>query len=96
MASKGCLRNIHCTSNSHFIRSESEALQVLADLRSKGNKNDPVVLLEYEEIKEQVRYEHAEGAKSYLDLFRYGNPRRAMLGMSLHMWGQLSGVNVMM
>lgn len=68
---------------------------MLADLHSKGDKNDSMVLLEYEEIKQQVYYEHAEGAKSYLDLFKHGNPRRAMLGMSLHMWGQLSGVNVM-
>lgn len=95
MASERYLMNIGSTPTHLFIYSESESLQVLADLHGQGNKNDPMVLLEYEEIKQQVYYEHAEGAKSYLDLFRYGNPRRAILGMSLHMWGQLSGVNVM-
>jgi len=52
--------------------------------------------LEYEEIKQQVYYERTEGAKSYLDLLKPGNPRRVMLGCCLQMWSQLSGMNVMM
>ena len=34
--------------------SEDEALQVLADLHGGGNKNDELVMLEYEEIRQQV------------------------------------------
>jgi len=75
---------------------EGEALQVLADLHGQGDKSDELVVLEYEEIKEQVTFERNEGAKSYLDLLKPGNPRRVFLGCALQMWSQLSGMNVMM
>ncbi|KAL9710055.1 high affinity glucose transporter [Leucoagaricus gongylophorus] len=75
---------------------EDEALQVLADLHGGGNKNDELVMLEYEEIRQQVEFERTEGARSYLDLFKGGNPRRVFLGCALQMWSQLSGMNVMM
>lgn len=44
----------------------------------------------------QVYFERTEGAKSYLDLLKPGNPRRVFLGCSLQMWSQLTGMNVMM
>lgn len=44
----------------------------------------------------QVYFERNEGAKSYMDLLKPGNPRRVMLGMSLQMWSQLCGMNIMM
>lgn len=76
-------------------RSE-EALQILADLHGAGDKTNELVQLEYAEIQEQVEYEKAEGAKSYLDLLKPGIPRRVMLGTSLQMWSQLCGMNIMM
>jgi sugar porter (SP) family MFS transporter len=75
---------------------ESEALQVLADLHGKGDKNNSLVQLEYEEIRQQVEFERSEGAKSYLDLLKPGILRRVHLGTSLQMWSQLSGMNIMM
>ncbi|KAG6379731.1 general substrate transporter [Boletus reticuloceps] len=75
---------------------EEEALQILADLHGNGNMNDDLVVLEFEEIKEQVTFERTEGAKSYADLFKPGILRRVSLGCSLQMWSQLSGMNVMM
>jgi len=75
---------------------EDEALQVLADLHGGGDKANELVVLEYEEIKQQVYFERTEGAKSYLDLLKPGNPRRVMLGCSIQMWSQLTGMNVMM
>ncbi|KAG7094843.1 hypothetical protein E1B28_005652 [Marasmius oreades] len=75
---------------------DEEALQILADLHGGGDKNNELVRLEFEEIRHQVIYEREEGAKSYMDLFRGNNPRRVMLGMSLQMWSQLTGMNVMM
>ena len=75
---------------------EDEALQVLADLHGGGDTSNELVQLEYEEIKQQVQYERREGAKSYLDLLKPGNPRRVLLGCSLQMWSQLSGMNIMM
>ncbi|KAF8902979.1 general substrate transporter [Mucidula mucida] len=75
---------------------EEEALEILADLHGGGDPNIELVLLEFEEIKEQVLFERTEGAKSYLDLLKPGMPRRVGLGMALQMWSQLSGMNVMM
>ncbi|TEB26103.1 glucose transporter [Coprinellus micaceus] len=75
---------------------EDEALQVLADLHGQGDPKHPLVQLEYEEIKQQVYFERTEGAKSYLDLLKPGNPRRVMLGCTLQSWSQLTGMNVMM
>ncbi|KAI0737117.1 general substrate transporter [Daedaleopsis nitida] len=75
---------------------ETEALEILADLHGGGDTNNELVQLEFTEIKEQVRFERTEGAKSYLDLFRPGILRRVMLGASLQMWSQLSGMNIMM
>jgi len=75
---------------------EEEALEVLADLHGGGDRNNELVMLEFAEIREQVEFERKEGVKSYLDLFKNGNPRRVLLGCSLQMWSQLSGMNVMM
>ncbi|KAL4073580.1 general substrate transporter [Scleroderma citrinum] len=75
---------------------EDEALEILADLHGGGNQNDELVRLEFEEIKQQVYFERTEGAKSYVDLFKPGVFRRVILGCSLQMWSQLSGMNVMM
>jgi hypothetical protein len=61
-----------------------------------GDPNHPLVQLEYEQIKQQVYLERTEGAKSYLDLLKPGNPRRVMLGCTLQSWSQLTGMNVMM
>ncbi|KAI0057914.1 general substrate transporter [Artomyces pyxidatus] len=73
-----------------------EALQVLADLHGNGSPDAEIVQREYEEIQEQVRFEHTEGAKSYFDLLKPGIIRRVGLGASLQMWSQLSGINIMM
>ncbi|ESK88739.1 mfs glucose [Moniliophthora roreri MCA 2997] len=75
---------------------EDEALQILADLHGKGDRNNELVRLEFEEIEEQVIFGRNEGAKSYLDLLKGNNPRRVFLGMGLQMWSQLTGMNVMM
>ncbi|THU83050.1 general substrate transporter [Dendrothele bispora CBS 962.96] len=75
---------------------DDEALTILADLHGGGDKNNELVRLEFEEIKQQVIFERTEGAKSYLDLLKPGNPRRVFLGCSLQMWSQLTGMNVMM
>lgn len=73
-----------------------EALEILADVHGKGNKDDELVVIEYHEIVNQVEFERREGAKSYADLFKPGIFRRVGLGASLQMWSQLTGMNVMM
>ncbi|KAF9069988.1 general substrate transporter [Rhodocollybia butyracea] len=68
---------------------DEEALEILADVHGKGDKNNQLVQLEFEEIR-------SEGAKSYKDLLKGNTPRRVLLGCSLQMWSQLTGMNVMM
>jgi sugar porter (SP) family MFS transporter len=75
---------------------ESEALEILADLHGGGDTTNELVVLEYEEIKNQVYLERTEGAKSCMDLLKPGIFRRVGLGCSLQMWSQLTGMNVMM
>jgi len=75
---------------------DEEALEILADVHGRGDKNNELVQLEFEEIRQQVIFEQSEGAKSYADLFKGNNPRRVLLGCSLQMWSQLTGMNVMM
>ncbi|KZT38111.1 general substrate transporter [Sistotremastrum suecicum HHB10207 ss-3] len=75
---------------------DEEALQILADVHGKGDAAVPLVQLEYTEIHNQVKFERSEGAKSYFDLLKPGIFRRVGLGMSLQMWSQLTGMNIMM
>ncbi|KAF9162391.1 hypothetical protein BGX21_002001 [Mortierella sp. AD011] len=76
-------------------RSE-EALQVLADLRANGDKNDPAVLAEFKEIQDAVTFDRTLAARSYSELFRHPYGRRVFLGMTLQSWSQLTGMNVAM
>jgi hypothetical protein len=48
-----------------IMRGSEEALQILADLHGKGDRSNGLVVLEFEQIKEQVDFERNEGAKSY-------------------------------
>ena len=43
-----------------FTFSEDEALQVLADLHGGGDKSNELVVLEYEEIRQQVKFSNTE------------------------------------
>jgi sugar porter (SP) family MFS transporter len=75
---------------------DEEALQILADVHGKGDPKNELVQLEFAEIREQVHLEKTQGAKSYLDLLPSNIFRRVSLGMSLQMWSQLTGMNIMM
>ena len=74
---------------------DSEALEILADVHGKGNPDDDLVQLELTEIKNQVEVEKTQGAKSYKDLLNADAVRRTSLAMSLQMWSQLTGMNIM-
>nr|CAG8565505.1 8479_t:CDS:10 [Entrophospora candida] len=60
---------------------DEEGLKVIADLRSNGDKSDANVLSEYNEIKENVKFEREFAAKSYYELVKKGpeNIRRRMI-----------------
>lgn len=75
---------------------DEEALQILADVHAEGDTEDPLVRLEFAEIKQAVEFDKTQAARSYLDLFRPQVRKRVMLGMCEQMWSQLTGMNVMM
>ena len=51
---KTCFRSLKKKTCFFLYLSEEEALQVLADLHGEGDKTNDLVVLEYEEIKQQV------------------------------------------
>ncbi|KAG0135524.1 general substrate transporter [Tuber indicum] len=73
-----------------------QALRVLADVHGNGDLNNPVVLAEYQEIEDIIRFEREEAISSFAELAKPRILRRVFLGMSIQMWSQLCGMNVMM
>jgi MFS family permease len=73
-----------------------EAIQVLANLHSGKDINHPKVLAEYQEIEEALRFEREEAVSSYKALTEPRMLKRVILGMSIQMWSQLCGMNIMM
>lgn len=75
-------------------RSE-EAIKVLALLHGKGDVRHPKVLAEWKEIQEQLAEEREQNSTSWSELVRPNILKRVVLGMSVQMWSQLSGMNVL-
>ncbi|KAI0483428.1 general substrate transporter [Xylaria cf. heliscus] len=73
-----------------------EAIQVLALLHGNGDVNHPKVLAEYQEIEDALRFEREEASSSFKALVQRRIFRRVILGMSIQMWSQLCGMNIMM
>lgn len=73
-----------------------EAIQVLANLHGNGDVNHPKVLAEYKEIEEALRFEREVAESSFTALVKPRILKRVILGMSIQMWSQLCGMNIMM
>ncbi|KAK9322266.1 general substrate transporter [Lipomyces orientalis] len=74
-----------------------EVLAVLAYLRTVNNNvNDPLVLAEYKEIEDQIRFEREVRTRPIRELLSRKMRKRVFLGMSVQIWSQLTGMNVMM
>jgi len=71
-----------------------EAIKVLADIQANGNKDDPYVVAEYEEIITVLTAER-QAPKSWRKFVYNGMWRRTLAGFSVQAWQQLSGANVM-
>ena len=71
-----------------------EAIEVLANIQAHGNKEDPLVLAEWEEITTVLAAERASG-NGFSIFFKNGMWRRTLAGFSVQAWQQLSGANVM-
>lgn len=77
----------------------TEALEILAQLRSKGNINDVEVQMEFTGIVQDVSYDKLAYKQRFLSLLRKGNDnnrRRTLLGMGIHIFTQLSGINALL
>ena len=72
-----------------------EAVRVLANLHGRGDVNHPKVLAEYQEIEEALRFEREEAKTDFAALTEPRIFKRVILGMSIQMWSQLCGMNVM-
>ena len=57
--------------------------------------NHPKVLAQYQEIEEALTGERVEGKSDWTLLIEPRMSRRVILGMSIQMWSQLCGMNVM-
>ena len=68
---------------------------MLADLHCGGDINHPRILAEYREIEEALTFERELAQSSVKALTQHRILKRIILGMSIQMWSQLSGVNVM-
>ncbi|KAK3942623.1 general substrate transporter [Diplogelasinospora grovesii] len=73
-----------------------EAIQVLARLHGNGDVNHPRVLAQYQEIEEALRFEREQSVSSVKALVAPRMLKRVLLGMSIQMWSQLCGMNIMM
>lgn len=73
-----------------------EAIKVLASLHGGGDVNHPKVLAEYQEIEDALRFEREEALSSFKALTQPRIFKRVLLGMSIQMWSQLCGMNIMM
>jgi hypothetical protein len=71
-----------------------EAIEVLAHLQAGGNRNDPLVVAEWEEITQTLAIERA-GGKGWRKFVENGMWKRTVAGFTVQMWQQNSGANVM-
>lgn len=73
-----------------------EAEDVVAQVQAKGNREDPDVLIEISEIKEQVMLDEHIKAFSYADLFSKKYIQRTFTACFAQIWQQLTGMNTLM
>ena len=71
-----------------------ESIRVLANLHGNGNITSAKVLAQYQEIKEALRFEREENASSFQILTGKRIFKRVVLGVSVQVWSQLTGMNV--
>ncbi|KAK5168748.1 uncharacterized protein LTR77_006057 [Saxophila tyrrhenica] len=71
-----------------------EAVTVLANIQAGGDKTDPLVVAEWEEITTVLAAER-EALPGWQKFVKNGMWRRTFAGFSVQAWQQLSGANVM-
>ncbi|KAI8098019.1 uncharacterized protein B0P05DRAFT_523006 [Gilbertella persicaria] len=77
----------------------AEALKILAQLRSQGNERDVDVQMEFTGIVQDVTFDKMAYKQRFMSLLRKGidnNRKRTLLGMGVHAFTQLSGINAIL
>jgi hypothetical protein len=71
-----------------------EGLRNLAKLHAHGNESDPWVQAEFQQIQDQLAFEHEHEARSYIELFTDKSSfRRLFLACALQASVQMTGVS---
>ncbi|KAL7267558.1 high affinity glucose transporter [Rhizina undulata] len=73
-----------------------EAERVLADMHAGGNRSDPYVLQEMQDIRAMVEFERQNADATFRELFAPKMLYRIHIGVFTQIWSQLTGMNVMM
>lgn len=71
-----------------------EAVQILANIQAHGDRSDPLVIAEWQEITTILAAER-EALPGWRRFIKNGMWRRTLAGFSVQAWQQLSGANVM-
>lgn len=72
----------------------AEAIEILARVQARGDKTDPLVVAEWEEITTTLIAER-EAIKGWHRFVYNGMWKRTLAGFTVQMWQQNSGANVM-
>ncbi|KAG1048567.1 hypothetical protein G6F43_009052 [Rhizopus delemar] len=78
---------------------QTEALEILAQLRSHGNKSHVDVRMEFTSIVQDVSFDRMAYKHRFSSLLTKGidnNRKRLLLGMGVHIFSQLSGINAIL
>lgn len=67
-----------------------EAINVLSKIHARGEKNDPIVLAELEDITTTLALERAAGS-GWGKFYKNGMWKRTLAGFTVQMWQQNSG-----
>ena len=69
---------------------------IVANIHARGNKEDPDVLVEISEIKEQIMLDENINRFRYIDLFKKKYINRTITAVFAQIWQQLTGMNTLM
>lgn len=69
---------------------------IIAKIQAKGNRNDPDVLIEISEIKDQILGDERVRAFTFADLFSKKYLLRTITAVFAQIWQQLTGMNTLM
>ncbi|PVH16406.1 uncharacterized protein CXQ87_004697 [Candidozyma duobushaemuli] len=73
-----------------------EAETIVAQINAKGNREDPDVMIEISEIKDQLIVEENVKGFTFVHLFSKKYLPRTIVAVFAQIWQQLTGMNVMM